>query len=63
MAWWENVHRHRSELLEAGYDERFLRMWRYYLMASAGLFRSRRGQLWQLVLSRPERRGSYRSVR
>jgi len=63
MAWWDNVDRHRSELMEAGYDERFLRMWRYYLMASAGLFRSRRGQLWQLVLSRPERRDTYRSVR
>jgi cyclopropane-fatty-acyl-phospholipid synthase len=63
MAWWENVRRQRRELLAAGYDERFLRMWRYYLMASAGFFRSRRGQLWQLVLSRPERDRTYRSVR
>jgi cyclopropane-fatty-acyl-phospholipid synthase len=63
MAWWENVARQRRELLAAGYRARFLRMWHYYLMASAGFFRSRRGQLWQLVLSRPERAGTYRSLR
>ncbi|MFK2877174.1 cyclopropane fatty acyl phospholipid synthase [Rhodanobacter hydrolyticus] len=33
------------------YDERFRRMWHYYLAASAAVFRSRRDQLWQLVLS------------
>lgn len=63
MAWWDNVRRQRNALESAGYSERFLRMWHYYLMASAGFFRSRRGQLWQLVLSRPERGGTYRSVR
>jgi cyclopropane-fatty-acyl-phospholipid synthase len=26
-------------------------MWHYYLAASAAVFRSRRDQLWQLVLS------------
>ncbi|WP_462329640.1 cyclopropane fatty acyl phospholipid synthase [Thiohalocapsa halophila] len=63
MAWWDNVARRRDALEAAGYGERFLRMWHYYLMASAGFFRSRRGQLWQVVLSRPERGGTYRSVR
>jgi cyclopropane-fatty-acyl-phospholipid synthase len=38
-------------------------MFRYYLLSCAGFFRSRQGQLWQLVLSRPERRGVYRSFR
>jgi cyclopropane-fatty-acyl-phospholipid synthase len=33
------------------YDERFRRMWRFYLSASMALFRARRAQLWQLVLS------------
>jgi cyclopropane-fatty-acyl-phospholipid synthase len=37
--------------LSARYDERFRRMWHYYLAASAAIFRSRRNQLWQLVLS------------
>ena len=37
--------------LPARYDERFRRMWRYYLAASMAAFRARRIQLWQLVLS------------
>ncbi|WP_457350352.1 cyclopropane fatty acyl phospholipid synthase [Roseateles sp. P5_D6] len=49
--------------LAARYDEGFRRMFRYYLLSCAGFFRSRQGQLWQLVLSRPERRGVYRSFR
>lgn len=49
--------------LAGRYDDGFRRMFRYYLLSCAGFFRSRQGQLWQLVLSRPERRGVYRSVR
>ena len=49
--------------LQARYGERFRRMWRYYLLSCAGFFRSRQGQLWQLVLSRRERREAYRSLR
>ena len=49
--------------LSGRYDEGFRRMFRYYLLSCAGFFRSRQGQLWQLVLSRPERRGIYRSFR
>jgi len=45
------------------YSERFRRMWRYYLLSCAGFFRSRQGQLWQLVLTTRERRAVYRSVR
>jgi cyclopropane-fatty-acyl-phospholipid synthase len=33
-------------------DERFHRMWRYYLNSTAGAFRARALNLWQLVLSR-----------
>ena len=33
------------------YGERFRRMWRYYLTASAASFRARSNQLWQLLLS------------
>lgn len=48
--------------------ERFRRFWRYYLLCCAGFFRSRQGQLWQLVLSRsqlnnPWPRPAYRSIR
>ena len=62
MAWWENFNRAWPQL-EARYGPRFYRMWRYYLMCCAGFFRSRQGQLWQLVLSKRERPGAYRSVR
>jgi cyclopropane-fatty-acyl-phospholipid synthase len=37
-------------------------MWKYYLMASAGSFRSRRLQLWQVVLSKGDI-SSYSPVR
>jgi cyclopropane-fatty-acyl-phospholipid synthase len=37
--------------LKAAYDERFRRMWHFYLAASMAFFRTRQGQLWQLVLS------------
>jgi cyclopropane-fatty-acyl-phospholipid synthase len=62
MAWW---HRFDAAWPELGkhYDERFYRMWHYYLMCCAGLFRSRQGQLWQLVLSKQGRRSVYRSLR
>ena len=49
--------------LQARYDERFRRMWRYYLSASAATFRARRNQLWQLVLSPRGVRGGYRAPR
>ena len=50
QAWRDNVER-AWPTLDARYDERFRRMWRYYLATSMGVFRSRRAQLWQLVLS------------
>lgn len=34
-----------------GLDDRFFRMWRYYLNSCAGAFRARGLNLWQLVLS------------
>ena len=49
-AWLENVER-AWDTLPPRYDERFRRMWRFYLCASAASFRTRRNQLWQLVLS------------
>lgn len=63
MAWMANVDRHKEELLKLGYDERFYRMWRYFLLSSAGAFRARRNHLWQIVLSKPGFSWRYRSVR
>jgi len=62
MAWWKNFDNAWSEL-SAKYDMRFYRMWKYYLMSCAGFFRSRQGQLWQLVLSKRSRNAIYRSHR
>ena len=50
QAWRDNVER-AWPTLPARYDERFRRMWRYYLAASMATFRTRRSQLWQCVMS------------
>ncbi|MCA0198593.1 MAG: cyclopropane fatty acyl phospholipid synthase [Proteobacteria bacterium] len=50
QAWRENIEA-AWEWLDPRYDERFRRMWRYYLAGSMAAFRSRRAQLWQIVLS------------
>ena len=51
MAWHANFEKAWPEL-KKNYDERFHRMWRYYLLSSAGGFRSRNQQLWQFVFTR-----------
>ena len=50
MAWCANFDRAWPELKQR-YDERFRKMWRYYLLSSAGGFRSRSQQLWQIVMT------------
>lgn len=62
MAWSENFEAAWPRL-RSRYDERFHRMFRYYLLSCAGFFRSRQGQLWQVVLTPRERAGAYRSAR
>jgi len=62
MAWRANVEA-AWPTLAANYDERFRRMWRYYLAVSAAVFRSRRDQLWQLTLSPRGVPGGYRVPR
>jgi cyclopropane-fatty-acyl-phospholipid synthase len=62
MHWHRNVEQHWSELADR-YRERFHRMWRYFLLASAGSFRARHNQLWQIVLSPSGVPGGYRAPR
>ncbi|MDO6461847.1 cyclopropane fatty acyl phospholipid synthase [Granulosicoccaceae sp. 1_MG-2023] len=62
MAWWHNFDAAWPELRHR-YSPQFRRQWKYYLQSCAGIFRARRGQLWQLVLSKRERQGTYRSIR
>ncbi|MBW1981328.1 MAG: cyclopropane fatty acyl phospholipid synthase [Deltaproteobacteria bacterium] len=62
MAWFQNFD-DNWHLLEQEYDERFYRMWKYYLLSCAGSFRARQNQLWQLVLSPRGIVGGYRAPR
>lgn len=49
--------------LSGRYDERFRRMWHFYLEGSRANFECRRLQVWQLVLSPHGVRGGYRAPR
>jgi cyclopropane-fatty-acyl-phospholipid synthase len=62
MAWFNNVEA-TWDTLKDKYDDRFHRMWTFYLLACAGSFRSRKNQLWQIVLSKDGVRGGYKSIR
>jgi cyclopropane-fatty-acyl-phospholipid synthase len=62
MAWHENF-TSAWPRLASRYDERFYRMWTYYLLISAGSFRACRNQLWQIVFSKGGVPGGYTSVR
>lgn len=52
MAWTANFERAWPRL-RARYGDRFRRLWRYYLLSSAGAFRARFMQLYQVVMTRP----------
>ena len=58
MCWYENFERAWPTLSDR-YGEQFFRMWRYYLLASAGGFRAGGNQLWQIVFSRDGVPGGY----
>jgi cyclopropane-fatty-acyl-phospholipid synthase len=62
MAWWSNFEQAWPELQDK-YDATFYRMWKYYLFSCAGYFRSKQGQLWQIVLGKRNRVQTYRSIR
>ena len=62
MAWRRNFEQAWPRL-RTHYDERFYRMWRFYLSASAAVFRARRNQLWQIVQSPNGMSGGYRAIR
>ena len=52
LAWWKNFDSRYCTLDKQRYDQRFYRMWKLYLLMSAGAFRARRLHLWQIVLSK-----------
>ena len=54
LAWHENLRR-AWPALERKYGQPLYRKLKYYLLASAGSFRSRRSQVFQLVMTKPGR--------
>ena len=62
MAWYGNLEKNWDNL-KLKYDERFHRMWKYYLLSCAGSFRVRSNQLWQIILSPKGVSGGYKSLR
>lgn len=64
MAWWRNFDRAWPTLRrDHDYDDRFYRMWKFYLQGAAGAFLARKYQVWQIVLSKRGVPGGYTSVR
>ena len=61
MAWFHNFDANWKDLREK-YNEKFYRMWKYYLLCCAGAFRARDIQLWQLVFSRNGVPGGYTPI-
>lgn len=59
MAWYNNFIENWTKIKDE-YDERFYRMWTYYLLSCAGSFRASRNRLWQIVLSKKGIKGGYR---
>ena len=63
MSWYKNFAKSYPKLDHQKYDERFRRMWEFYLLACAGQFRARNIQLWQVIYSPKGVVGGYKSVR
>jgi cyclopropane-fatty-acyl-phospholipid synthase len=61
LAWYANINKKWREI--PNYDERFRRMWNYYLLSSAAGFRARHIQLLQVVFRPMTSRGAYKAVR
>lgn len=62
LSWHENFVRHYGEIKDV-YDQRFYRMWTYYLLSCAGAFRARNLQLWQIVMRKIRPSGTYIAAR
>lgn len=62
MAWLKRF-REAWPQIKQDYSEEFYRMWNYYLNVCAASFRARKNELWQLVLTKPQRTAMYLSVR
>ena len=62
MCWFENFDRNWDDL-QKYYDMRFYRMWKFYLLSCAAIFRARKNQVWQIVFSPNGLTGGYEAPR
>ncbi len=62
MAWNKNFNNGWDQISNQ-YGDRFYRMWVYYLLCSAGAFRAKNLQLWQLVFNKNGIVGNYEVIR
>ena len=59
---YENFTKNWDKLKDV-YDERFYRMWTYYLFTGTGVARSDTAAVWQIVFSKQGVEGGYHSIR
>lgn len=62
MAWYGNFIKN-WERIKSAFDERFYRIWKYYLLSCAASFRTRINDLWQIVFSKNDTTRGYSCVR
>jgi len=62
LAWFQNFKGNWASL-KSKYDDRFYRMWKYYLLSCAGSFRARENQLWQFVFTPDGQPGGFKYIR
>jgi len=62
MHWYDRI-RVSWRTLMKNYDDRFYRMWSFYLLSCAGLFRARQAEVWQMVFSNTGVPGGYKAIR
>lgn len=60
MSWHDNFRQYFLPRMIGPTEQRFYRMWSYYLQVCAGAFRARDLQLWQIVLSKGRPYEAYR---
>ncbi len=53
LAWYDNFERNWDKItsLNPKYDEKFYRLWKYYLLSCAGAFKAKHIHVWQIIFS------------
>ena len=62
LEWWKNFEEAWPAMAQK-YGDRVYRLWKFYILSFAGMFKCRHNQLWQIVFSQRGVPGGYVSVR